>query len=63
MNVLGTGVEFKAGDLVRLNSGGPLMTVLRSAGGYLECGWFDEDHRNYSEAAFTPESLTSVTRA
>jgi uncharacterized protein YodC (DUF2158 family) len=45
-------VEFKLGDVVRLKSGGPLMTVEDTAGGSLEdgqirCQWFlrDKLHR------------------
>lgn len=45
--------KFKVGDLVRLKSGGPLMTVkdvyddpnnpfLKDYGGYVKCTWFDE---------------------
>jgi uncharacterized protein YodC (DUF2158 family) len=40
-------VTFRAGDVVRLKSGGPPMTVIatraRSEPGSTECAWFDSD--------------------
>jgi uncharacterized protein YodC (DUF2158 family) len=35
---------FKSGDLVRLKSGGPVMTVSQSgSGGVFVCHWFNRD--------------------
>lgn len=35
---------FKAGDLVRLKSGGPVMTISQSgSGGAFVCHWFNQD--------------------
>jgi len=35
-------MSFRVGDVVRLNSGGPLMTVWRLAdNGEIDCVWFD----------------------
>ncbi len=34
--------EFKAGDTVRLKSGGPLMTIHSIKNGEAWCQWFDE---------------------
>ena len=35
--------EFKAGEVVELKSGGPLMTVERvTEDGYVNCVWFNE---------------------
>jgi len=35
---------FKSGDLVRLRSGGPVMTVSQSgSGGVFVCHWFNQD--------------------
>lgn len=55
--------KFKPGDLVRLKSGGPVMTV-KKANNYLEqwegtysCSWFagaKNNHRSFSEAALEP---------
>ena len=44
-------IEFKAGDVVQLKSGGPLMTVyciyLEDLG--VSCGWFYEgEYKNYT---------------
>lgn len=43
--------EFKEGDVVRLKSGGPAMTVKSVlSGGALECHWF-----NTEGAVYTPK--------
>jgi uncharacterized protein YodC (DUF2158 family) len=34
--------EFKPGDVVKLKSGGPLMTVVTADSKEAECEWFDE---------------------
>jgi uncharacterized protein YodC (DUF2158 family) len=33
---------FKKGDVVRLKSGGPWMTIVSVEGNTAECQWFDE---------------------
>jgi uncharacterized protein YodC (DUF2158 family) len=41
------GSTFKVGDVVKLKSGGPKMTVAGPAvskiAGYISCSWFDKD--------------------
>lgn len=48
--------ELKPGDLVRLKSGGPLMTVRTGPNGAREpsvgCTWYDERERDYVEDDF-----------
>lgn len=34
--------QFKAGDVVRLNSGGPIMTIQEVEGDQVFCVWFDK---------------------
>jgi uncharacterized protein YodC (DUF2158 family) len=48
----------KPGDIVRLKSGGPLMTLTRfTTSSECVCGWFDRKGKiHYS--AFIPEILT-----
>jgi uncharacterized protein YodC (DUF2158 family) len=52
-------MTFKVGDLVRLKSGGPLMTVsnVGTAGGQLAvwCVWFEKDDQK--SATFPPDAL------
>ena len=49
-------MEFHCGDIVRLRSGGPSMTVSRSEGPQgVCCVWFEGEAR--AEAAFDAESL------
>ncbi len=46
--------RFKKGDLVRLRSGGPTMTVNRYDGKDWDCAWFVDNtfgHATFSEAA------------
>ena len=54
-------MEFVAGDIVRLKSGGPNMMVERILGdvGAL-CVWFDEEGRR-RRARFTLEAIEKVT--
>jgi uncharacterized protein YodC (DUF2158 family) len=52
---------FEVGEVVRLNSDGPLMTVARQNLGkqMLECMWFDAtDHLHGGD--FHPEALLSI---
>jgi uncharacterized protein YodC (DUF2158 family) len=37
---------FKPGDTVRLNSGGPAMTVRTVQGDWIVCDWFDGTKKN-----------------
>ena len=48
-------MSFSPGDVVRLNSGGPLMTVLGNDHDEIVCIW-DKDGE-YLEANFPPETL------
>ena len=48
--------QFKPGDIVRLKSGGPAMTVSsEESGGAFLCQWFDA--ATFGEGSFKPESL------
>ncbi len=53
-------VEFQKGDVVKLNSGGPAMTVnwIGEKFGELKvgCSWFDEKHK-LEHSVFCPEML------
>lgn len=56
-------MDFKAGDVVKLKSGGPLMTV-DSVGNYsgvkkVLCVWFENSNR-YTNL-FVPESLLKIS--
>lgn len=56
-------MEFKIGDVVRMKSGGPRMTVSGEAdGGALTCRWFNQDGRKFDvqHASFKPEVLEKV---
>lgn len=50
-------MEIKKGDKVRLNSGGPVMTVgsFTLLGGRAKCTWFDQGV--LFKGTFTPEQL------
>jgi uncharacterized protein YodC (DUF2158 family) len=37
--------NFRTGDVVRLNSGGPRMTVDRCDGGLVHCSWYDNNEK------------------
>lgn len=49
-------MKFKVGDVVKLNSGGPHMTVFRVGKTSVECVWFD-CNINYNTGVFPEESL------
>jgi uncharacterized protein YodC (DUF2158 family) len=57
-------VTLQIGDVVRLKSGGPAMTVIatgpRAEPGVVECAWFDRDH-TYARTSFPPRALEPVT--
>jgi uncharacterized protein YodC (DUF2158 family) len=49
--------KFKAGDIVRLRSGGPQMTVVEySPDNTYRCKWFDAKY-NLSESSFVEDEL------
>ncbi|MFV0571154.1 MAG: DUF2158 domain-containing protein [Xanthomarina gelatinilytica] len=53
--------EFKKGDLVRLKSGGPVMTVYEVLRGNVSCTWFDKnDEQQYSK--FSNETIEKVEK-
>lgn len=56
--------EFEAGDVVRLKTGGPEMTVENviqepAMGEIVQATWFDEDNNKQSDS-FSPEALVVV---
>ena len=51
--------DLKVGDVVRLKSGGPVMTVAKMGDGYVICQWFDE--KKMRRANFPPDALTTDT--
>jgi len=56
--------RFKRGDVVRFNSGGPLMTVQEPAmyeDDTVECSWFTSDYSSLLTETFFEECLTPVT--
>jgi len=55
--------RFKRGDIVRLNSGGPQMTVQEPAGDdddSVECIWFTSNCSTVLTETFFEECLTAV---
>ena len=59
--------QFKAGDTVKLKSGGPVMTVVQfgsfvmgTVEGY-KCRWFDEKNK-LTEDVFTEAELTAYSK-
>ena len=42
-------MTFTPGDVVRLKSGGPKMTVLESDGEQVQCKWFDRNGKLHTE--------------
>jgi uncharacterized protein YodC (DUF2158 family) len=54
-------MEFKAGDLVKLKSGGPVMTVVEVDEDEVLCVWFpSDDHRKLREADFDIVTIEKV---
>lgn len=55
-------MDFKAGDIVVLKSGGPKMTIKSfekdafSKGTLVKCVWFDDNNKQ-KQKMFVPESL------
>ncbi len=57
--------EFKPGDVVRLKTGGPKMTVERVShaptyGDRVDCVWFDDNAQGPFYERFAPEVLYDV---
>ena len=52
--------DFNVGDVVRLKSGGPNMTIDGTAGSRLVCAWFDADNA-YRMRSFDQGALEKVT--
>ncbi len=51
----------KAGDTVRLKSGGPTMTIREAVEDQLRCQWFDvEDYSQVREATFPVACVVPV---
>ena len=50
---------FKAGDVVQLKSGGPLMTVSEVNGSIVHCRWFVGAEEKSS--SFSPEMLKAAS--
>lgn len=53
-------MEFNVGDVVKLRSGGPRMTVKHPTNVSVKAQWFDESR--LQEGLFSPDSLELVTR-
>jgi len=51
--------EFKNGDIVKLKSGGPKMTVYQVLRGNVDCTWFDENN-NQQYSKFGNETIEKV---
>jgi uncharacterized protein YodC (DUF2158 family) len=57
-------MNLQVGEVVRLKSGGPAMTVVatgaRAEPGVVECAWFDRDNA-CATASFPPRALERVS--
>lgn len=51
-------VKVEVGDVVRLKSGGPMMTVRGVKDSVIDCVWFDTDN-NYHVNKFNIRTLVS----
>lgn len=55
-----TSSKFEVGDVVRLKSGGPLMTVQQATyADNIVCTWFGENNKRLSEG-FHPRTLQTM---
>jgi uncharacterized protein YodC (DUF2158 family) len=52
--------EFKKGDLVKLKSGGPIVTVVEVEPNNLRCSWFDQSGKRHFDY-FDPETVVIYT--
>lgn len=51
-------MQFKVGDVVRLKSGGPAMTVTGTSDtGWVICHWFVDEKSKAESGSFPPEAL------
>ena len=50
---------FNAGDVVKLKSGGPSLTVVKNAGGTEKCLWFDSQNFKFKIILPSPKPLRS----
>ena len=55
-------MEFRTGDVVRLKSGGPKMTVIRIKESDVWCNWFLVDQDVPKMHSFKPEMLEKVEK-
>lgn len=51
---------FKLGDLVKLKSGGPVMTVNRNIDQFTSCIWFHPLTQELKDATFKTEQLVLI---
>jgi uncharacterized protein YodC (DUF2158 family) len=55
--------DFNVGDVVRLKSGGPNMTVDNASGSRIICVWFESDGINFHQQSFDQGALEKVAPA
>lgn len=55
-------MQWKKGDVVRLKTGGPRMTIdeILATSGKVNCVWFDDDHKVQREV-FDSQSLADAS--
>ncbi len=57
--------NFTKGEIVRLNSGGPKMTVLATKGNKITCQWFDRNgkmHKSDFDSEMVSQFIASSPR-
>jgi uncharacterized protein YodC (DUF2158 family) len=55
--------EFQSGDLVKLKSGGPLMTIsFKNSHGSFVCVWWNENSEAYKSETFAPALIESAKK-
>ncbi|MBS7564759.1 DUF2158 domain-containing protein [Mucilaginibacter sp. Bleaf8] len=54
-------VIFNPGDVVKLVSGGPAMSVSRPANGLVVCVWYDEQAKKFDHITLSPSVLIKTT--
>lgn len=55
--------EFTPGDVVRLKSGGPKMTVLETQSSAVTCKWFDRNGKLHSDGFETALLEAFISKA